>query len=178
MLKTIAIFVIALVLGGCAASQNPRPTPLPNAQPTGPTLAGLRAQQNLLLGGGQQAFNAEIGRLRGYPVVINKWASWCPPCRAEFALFQRQSQARGAQIAFMGLDSMDNAADARGFLRQFSVGYPSFSDPDGSIAASLGGAAAFPTTIFLDRTGRVYYLKQGAYADEQSLARDLDRYAR
>ncbi len=54
--------------------------------------------------------------LKGYPVVVNKWASWCPPCRAEFPYFQSQAIKRGKEVAFLGVDGNDNDADAKEFL--------------------------------------------------------------
>ena len=49
-------------------------------------------------------------------MVVNKWASWCGPCRAEFPFFQSQSVKRGKRIAFLGVDGNDNDADAAEFL--------------------------------------------------------------
>jgi cytochrome c biogenesis protein CcmG/thiol:disulfide interchange protein DsbE len=116
--------------------------------------------------------------LRGYPVVVNKWASWCPPCRSEFPFFQRQSLRHARRVAFLGVDSNDNDAAARRFLRRLPLTYPSYRDPKLGIAAEFRGVQAFPTTAFYDRKGRVVHLNLGAYATERRLAADIARYAR
>ena len=71
-----------------------------------------------------------------------------------------------------------NEGDARKFLKQLPVPYPSYVDGDNKIAASFSGAAAFPTTVFYGPDGKVSYLHQGQYASEAKLAQDIDRYAR
>ncbi len=73
-----------------------------------PPLAALHAQADEILSGGLPALRARLAALRGTPVVINKWASWCEPCRAEFGVFQRVSVARGREVAFIGIDSGDS----------------------------------------------------------------------
>ena len=75
-------------------------------------LAALHARVNELHGGGVKAFDAQLRALRGYPVVVNMWASWCDPCRRELPLLQREALARGARVAFLGVDVTDDA-DAR-----------------------------------------------------------------
>jgi cytochrome c biogenesis protein CcmG, thiol:disulfide interchange protein DsbE len=141
-------------------------------------LAGLYARPGRLLEGGPAAFKGQIAALRGYPVVVNKWASWCGPCRFEFPFFQKQVSRQGKQIAFLAVDGEDSKDGARSFLRKLPVPYPSFFDPHSEIARVFHGDRAFPTTAFYDRQGGIEYVKQGGYASEQALAQDIARYAR
>ena len=78
-------------------------------------LASLHRQAGQLLGG-PTALAARLRALRGYPVVINAWASWCGPCREEFSLFASASARYGRRVAFLGADTNDSAGDARTFL--------------------------------------------------------------
>src|SRR5215210_1246514 len=94
-------------------------------------LAGLHRESARLLGGGRPAFERRLARLKGYPVVVNKWASWCGPCRYEFPFFQEQAKRSGKRIAFMGVDGEDGKEQARKFLRKYPVPYPSFFDSNG-----------------------------------------------
>jgi cytochrome c biogenesis protein CcmG/thiol:disulfide interchange protein DsbE len=141
-------------------------------------LADLHAQGSELLGGGAGAFTRRLAALRGYPVVVNKWGSWCGPCREEFPTFQRLSARYGKKIAFLGVDGQDNTPSARKFLKQYPVSYPSYVDDHLAIAKVLQAVQAFPSTVFYDRRGRTAYIKQGLYPDERSLTADLRRYAR
>jgi cytochrome c biogenesis protein CcmG, thiol:disulfide interchange protein DsbE len=135
-------------------------------------------QGPLLLGGGVQAFEAKLRDLRGQPVVVNKWASWCSPCRAEFPHLRRQAVKRRGRVAFLGVNSNDNDAGAREFLRENPVPFRSFKDPESKIATEMKAAQAFPATAFYDRRGRLEYVKQGVYSTERQLAEDIERYAR
>ena len=138
-------------------------------------LAGLHSQAGELLDSG---FEARLKALRGHPVVVNKWASWCGPCRSEFPVFQRLSARLGKEVAFLGLNSMDNRADAGGFLERFPVPFPSYVDPRGNLAAGNGFGKYFPTTVFFDARGKRVYVRQGEYRSEADLLADIDRYAR
>jgi len=140
-------------------------------------LVALHAQRNELLGGGTAGFRARLAHLRGFPVVVNVWASWCAPCRAEFPLFQVASLRLGRRVAFLGVDTLDAASDARAFLAKFPVPYPSYQDPAGDLARSVAPAQGVPITAFIDRAGRVSYFHQGAYRNEVSLMSDIRRYA-
>lgn len=168
-----------LALTGCG-SDDPPSQPVDTAKLEGapPPLARLHAQANELLGGGPEAFRDRLAELEGYPVVVNKWASWCPPCRAEFPFFQSQAEQRGTRVAFIGVDSNDNDDDARDFLEEYPVPYPSYKDPSLKVAQVFKGQLAFPTTAFYDSEGELAYVKQGGYADEADLAEDIERYAR
>jgi len=140
-------------------------------------LRSLHGQAGALLSGGPGAFKSRLAALRGYPIVVNKWASWCGPCRVEFAYFERVSVALGRRVAFLGVDSSDNAKSAAAFLRQHPVTYPSYSDPDLRVASVFSGIEAFPTTAFYDAQGRLQYIHQGEYLSETKLRTDIARYA-
>jgi cytochrome c biogenesis protein CcmG, thiol:disulfide interchange protein DsbE len=183
MHRAVPVLALVLLLGGCGSSTPKSAAPRPNAAREAlagspAPLAALHSQAGRLIGGGPDAFKARLRTLRGHPVVVNKWASWCGPCRSEFPFFQRLSVKEGRRIAFLGVDANDNDAAARRFLDQLPVSYPSYKDPNLKVSAVFNGVAAFPTTAFYDRSGRLSYLHQGAYATERKLARDSARYAR
>jgi cytochrome c biogenesis protein CcmG/thiol:disulfide interchange protein DsbE len=181
----VAGLLLALTIGGCGGSGAGNPdsrltpdqakAPLSDAPPE---LAAIRAQADQLLDGGSDAFDARLEQLRGLPVVVNKWASWCGPCRFEFPWFQSLAQKRGGQIAFLGVNSNDSSGSAQTFLSELPLPYPSYSDPDLKIAQDLGGPPqAFPTTTFYDRSGKLVYTHPGVYQHESDLVADVDRYS-
>jgi cytochrome c biogenesis protein CcmG, thiol:disulfide interchange protein DsbE len=180
MRRLAAAALGAIALTGCGSSSDPKPaTPIPSAKLAGAPapLAALHAQRNKLVGGGTKAFKAQLRKLRGYPVVVNAWGSWCGPCRTEFPYFREQAVKRAKTVAFLGVDVEDPESGAREFLREQPVPYPSFKDPVREIAASFN-AVSLPATAFYDERGKMAYLHVGPYKDERSLARDIDRYAR
>lgn len=140
-------------------------------------LAALYRQGNQLLDGGQDAYEARIASLRGYPVVVNVWASWCGPCRFEFPALQKLSAKYGKKVAFLGIDSQDSDAAAATFLSEAPVPYPSYTDPDEDIKDSLGVGFGLPDTAFYDKTGELVFLKEGVYPDEADLEADIERCA-
>lgn len=185
MRAAIALALCAALLGACGegapapaggAPEGSRSSGGPGKAPR--PLAELQAEKNQLLDGGAAAFEARLEELDGHPVVVNKWASWCGPCRAEFPFFQRQAAERGDDVAFIGVNSSDNDADAAAFLEESPVPYPSYTDPDLEVAQVFNAVAAFPTTAFYDSDGELAYVKQGGYSDEESLVQDIERYAR
>jgi cytochrome c biogenesis protein CcmG/thiol:disulfide interchange protein DsbE len=140
-------------------------------------LAALYRQGNDLLGGGQDAYEKRIAGLRGFPVVVNVWASWCGPCRFEFPTLQKLSAQYGKKVAFLGINSEDSDSAAKTFLSEAPVPYPSYTDPDAGIKQSLGASFGLPDTAFYDRTGQLVYLKQGPYSDEGDLRNDIESCA-
>jgi cytochrome c biogenesis protein CcmG/thiol:disulfide interchange protein DsbE len=140
-------------------------------------LAALHAQAGELLPGGLDAVRGRLSALRGHAVVINKWASWCVPCRSELGAFQRASLAQGRRVAFIGIDSADtNRADALAFMRAFPVSYPSYYDQSGAAGSSITDSTFTPVTVFVDSSGR-QYIHQGPYPSQAKLERDVRRYA-
>ena len=140
-------------------------------------LAGLYREPSELLDGGEDGFKKRITALRGHPVVVNAWASWCGPCRFEFPFFQKQAVKRGKRVAFLGVNSQDNQGEAADFLDEYPLPFPSYEDPDGDVTRELR-VVGLPATAYYDRKGELAYLHQGGYASEDKLAEDIERYAR
>lgn len=141
-----------------------------------PVLAALRKRVNELQGGGAKAFDAQLRALRGHPVVVNAWASWCEPCRFELPFFQREAIARGAQVAFLGINVNDSRDEARKRAAQFPMPYPSFEDPRSNLIARYK-AQGLPTTAFYDATGKLVLVHQGVFPTQAKLAAAINRYA-
>lgn len=179
-----ALTLVAIVLAsiGCGAQEPQVSTPSPRearrALAGSPApLAALHEQATQLLDGGLDAFEARIAALRGRPVVVNAWAEWCPPCRAEMPLFQRIAVRDGRRVAFLGVDVRDDDARAGAFLREHWVPYPSYVDRKEAIARAIGVRAGLPTTVFYDANGKVAFVHQGPYRQESDLRADIERYA-
>jgi thiol-disulfide isomerase/thioredoxin len=94
-----------------------------------------------------------LGELRGIPVVLNFWASWCPPCRSEAPLLERTWRSlRAREVVMLGLNMQDLTGDARDFMREFGVSYPNVRDQSDDVAIDWG-VAALPETFLIDARG-------------------------
>ncbi len=160
--------------------------PAPRSPPTGAyaqaqlasspaPLAELHSQAGQLLGS-ERALAARVRSLRGYPVVLNVWASWCPPCREEFPLLADASVKYGRKVAFLGADTEDQATSARSFLAGHRVAYPSYQATTEELS-SLAVFEGVPTTMFFDRSGKLAHLHIGQYEAQGTLDRDIETYA-
>ncbi len=181
-ITVLALALIALAGGGCGSSgggdlggKPPDYERVLAGSP--PPLAALHEQANELLPGGIEAYEERIAALKGYPVVANVWASWCGPCRYEFPTLQKLSARYGKRVAFIGVNSEDDAGAAKTFLEEEPVPYPSYTDSDKKVLDSLGGRGGLPDTAFYDREGELVYLKQGPYTEDAELEADVRRYA-
>jgi thiol-disulfide isomerase/thioredoxin len=178
-LAVLAVCACA-ALAACGSDKQPQSAAVQPSKLAGAPapIAKLHSQANQLLDGGADAFQKRVKELRGYPVVVNKWASWCGPCRYEFPFFQKQATKRAKKVGFVGVDSNDNDGDAQDFLADYPVPFPSYKDPNLEIAAVFNAVQAFPSTAFYDSKGKLAYVHQGAYPSEAKLAADIGRYAR
>ena len=160
-----AVAIVAVVLVAALRPQGPdlsyratgRPLPLPTER-----LAPVTASQ----------FGGMLVGLRGQPVVVNVWASWCPPCRAEMPLLERASRAYAGRAVFLGVASKDSPGAALDFLDEVGVSYDNVFDATGDIRSELG-LRGFPTTYVFDERGELVEAVVGGIT-EQRLAAQLD----
>jgi len=142
-----------------------------------PRLKQIYAQAGELLPGGVNAYSQRITSLRGLPIVVNKWGSWCNPCRREFPSFQAAAKHMGGKVAFLGANVQDSNKDAGRFLKAFPVPYPSYVDDKLKITNILKPAIAAPVTGFYDAKGNLVHLHAGPYDTATALEADIKKYA-
>jgi thiol-disulfide isomerase/thioredoxin len=152
-----------------AAAQELQGSPAP--------LAALHRQAGQIVGS-SAGLDARVRSLRGYPIVVNVWASWCGPCQGEFGLLANASARYGRQVAFLGADVNDSSGDAQTFLRKHSVSYPSYNMPETSIQSLLPqGVVGLPTTFFISPAGKVVFVHTGQYDSQGTLDQDIESHA-
>lgn len=104
-----------------------------------------------------------IASLRGRPVVVNFWATWCKPCRIEMPHFNRvylDFRDKGVEFVGVAMD-VDGWTAIDPFLAEVEVDYTVVWDRDGEVGQAFGGVADLPTTVFVDREGTVVYQRPG-----------------
>ncbi len=120
----------------------------------------------------EEDFEAVLMGVRGRPVVVNVWASWCPPCQSEAPLLERAANDYGDDVVFIGVASRDSRGAAEGFMERYDLSYPNLLDSSGDIRRALG-MRAFPTTYVFDRDGAITAADVGGVS-EQTLAAQLE----
>jgi cytochrome c biogenesis protein CcmG/thiol:disulfide interchange protein DsbE len=128
--------------------------------PLQPRLAGVFARPAVAL-----------SELRGTPVVLNFWASWCVPCQEEAPTLERawRQQARPRGVVFLGLDMQDATPDAHRFMRHYAIDYPNIRDPTNDVARTYG-VTGVPETFFISASGQIVAHVIGASSTAQLTA--------
>ena len=148
-LLALSVIAAACSRSGVHASTSGGPTA--SLLPTSPTeLPELDPSQ----------FGQLLVQLRGKPVVINVWASWCGPCIEEAPGLASAAREFDGRVQFVGVDVLDRLEPARAFIQKYGWIYPSVFDPAGAIRDDLG-LLGQPVTIVMDATGKQVFARSG-----------------
>lgn len=154
----VAAVIGVLALAGCAKSDDAGSTPLPETQ-----LVDLRTGK------------AADWDTDGKPLVVNLWASWCAPCKAEMPAIQRVSEKLGDQVAIVGVTDQKDLDAARKAAENAGVSYPLRVDEAQELQTDLG-VVGLPATVFVDADGKIVGRHQGVLTEAKLLKEIEDRY--
>ena len=154
----------AIIIAPLAAAEDPLLTPMPE-QPTAPSFD--------LSGPGGERYNLE--EMRGKPVIVNFWATWCPPCRAEMPSMQRAwEQVKDEDILIVAVNVGEDAATIGEFTEQVKIEFPLPMDLDSEVIQRWP-MTGLPTTFVVDPEGRLVYRAQGEREWDDPALLDLVR---
>jgi len=152
VVTVVAAIVAALLASGDDDDQASRPTA--QVSVSGVAEVGDQApdfEVPALDGDGQ----VRLSDLRGRPVVLNFWASWCNPCREEFPVLRRAAKKYGDDVEIVGVTYKDIPSDSRAFARKEHADWLLGEDERGTVGAKAYGVRALPQTFFIDADGRI-----------------------
>jgi thiol-disulfide isomerase/thioredoxin len=167
------------VLAGCAPSTVdtaepshapagtclPPPPSGPAAAPSGAVVQRVPDLALECFHGGGAVRLADLHR----PVIVNLWASWCTPCRAELPAFQRFATAAGDRVTVLGVDTGDTRTAGGALLSDLKVSYPTLYDDQRRLLTSVG-RTALPVTLFVDADGGIRYVYNSTPLDDAGIA--------
>ena len=149
------VALLALLLYGVSSNEPSRD--LDDRLARGEKVAAPALELPRLTGGGR----ASLADYKGQVVVLNIWASWCEPCKAESPLLERWHQrmrTRGGLV--LGVDTLDVTSDALDFIKEYELTYPMLRDRNADVIAKLG-VVAYPETFVIDRGGSIVAARRG-----------------
>ena len=155
--RIVSLSLAVVLAGACTSGGEPerrdgRPPPTPAINATEadllPTDVGALPDFDLA------RFETLLGDLRGTPVLVNVWGSWCAPCIEEAPHLAAAHEEYGDRVQFLGVDILDARGSARAFIEEFGWRYPSVFDPPGAIRDGLG-LLGQPVTLLYSREGDI-----------------------
>jgi thiol-disulfide isomerase/thioredoxin len=158
----VALVSAACTSGGSDAAHKPVPATNATTAPLLPTDAQALPDFTT------DQYHQLLGQLKGTPVVVNLWGSWCGPCRQEASLLKKASDTYGKQIQFLGIDILDAKPSAQKYMDEFGLTFPSVFDPSGGgdIRNQLGYIGQ-PDTLFYDASGKLVSDHEGQITQQE-----------
>lgn len=161
LLLTVAFLTTSALAAACTGSAGPGPSPVATLPSSPTSLPQMSFDQ----------FKQMLGALKGKPVVVNIWASWCSPCRGEAPGLEQLAKQYQGKVQFVGVDVADQTGPARAFIQRYGWTYPSVSDPKEEIKRGYG-LLGQPDTIIYDAKGKLAWPGQG-YVQTSTLRRQI-----
>jgi cytochrome c biogenesis protein CcmG, thiol:disulfide interchange protein DsbE len=157
---SVLLALVALLAYGLASNEPDRG--VENALSRGDTEAAPDLELPKLGGGG----TSSLADYRGQVVVLNFWASWCDPCRAESPLLERWHRRMTRRDGtVLGVDMLDITEDAQSFIAKYELSYPMLKDKDGNGIETFG-VVQYPETFVIDRRGQITAVRRGPVDEE------------
>ena len=156
---------MALVAGLVATACSGAAPANPSGNSGSPAAVRLPATPTELPAFTPETFRQLLANLRGTPVVVNFWASWCGPCTLEAPGLAAKAREYEGKVQFLGVDIVDRRTPAREFIERFGWKYPSVFDATGSIRDSLG-LIGQPHTLIYDSAGNRVLVWSGAISED------------
>jgi thiol-disulfide isomerase/thioredoxin len=163
-LRTSVVLVALLGIGVWLGAKALGPERLPDFYATGTPQPAPGANEFPSVS--LDTFEGILDGMRGRPVVVNIWASWCAPCRTEMPLLQRAAETYAADVVILGVASNDDPAEARRFRDEFGLTYPNVFDATGEIRVALE-VSAYPTTYVFDAEGVLQARVNGGISEQR-----------
>ena len=160
LIVIVAAAVIVVLVGRAALREPDLPTFEASGDPIALAAEGTFPAVSLA------EFEGILVGLRGMPVIVNVWASWCAPCRTEMPLLQDAAVTYADEVVILGVASNDDPQSAERFLEDIGVTYPNVFDPTGQIRVALG-LTAYPTTYVFDSDGSVRARVDGGISEQR-----------
>lgn len=173
-MRRAALAAVALLaLAGCTGDAGE-----PEAAPQESTLVACPDQPDVAATGAELmpavildcpgGGTVDLGRAPGVPTVVNLWATWCAPCRAELPLLQEFAEDAGERVRVVGVISKDGEPQAESFADEIGIAFPSAFDGEGELMGELG-LNALPFTYFLDADGGLVHTEVGEVSSAEEL---------